>query len=131
MPVKKSKKPSKPYAEIPLTTHAKGQWCKKIRWKVHFFGVRSYSDAALRKYLDERDDLQAGTQLRRLSSTSLSLADACNLYLNAQRLKADAGELRQQIWRERKEICANMLEVLCRNIPVESLQPEDFCRLRA
>jgi hypothetical protein len=33
------KQPRKPYPTFPLTAHPNGQWCKKIRGKVHFFGV--------------------------------------------------------------------------------------------
>jgi len=28
-------KPNKPYPEFPLTAHPVGQWCKKIRGKIH------------------------------------------------------------------------------------------------
>ena len=60
-------KPQKPYAEFLLTARANWQWCKKIRGKVHFFGVWADPRAALQKYLDYRDDLQAGRIPRRLS----------------------------------------------------------------
>jgi hypothetical protein len=33
------KKPVKPRASFPLAAHPNGQWCKKIRGKVPFFGV--------------------------------------------------------------------------------------------
>ena len=51
------KKPAKPRASFPLTAHPNGQWCKKIRGKVHFFGVWSDPDAALAAYLRVAADL--------------------------------------------------------------------------
>jgi hypothetical protein len=37
-PSGKAAKPSKPSLEFPLTTHPFGQWCKKIRGKLDYFG---------------------------------------------------------------------------------------------
>ena len=81
MPPVSAKKPKKPYAEYPLTAHGNRQWCKKIRGKVHFFGVWADPNAALQKYLDERDDLQAGRIPRQLSATTRTVGDTVNLWL--------------------------------------------------
>ena len=59
----------KPDADYPLTAHANGQWCEKIKGKVRFFEDWGEAKTALQKYLDERDDLQAVRMLQRLSST--------------------------------------------------------------
>jgi hypothetical protein len=34
----KTASPPKPYPEFPFTAHPNGQWCKKIREKLHYFG---------------------------------------------------------------------------------------------
>jgi hypothetical protein len=52
-------KPAKPYPEFPLTAHLAGQWCKKIRGKIHYFGRWSDPDGALNAYLAVKDDLHA------------------------------------------------------------------------
>lgn len=125
----KPAKPAKPYPDFPLTAHANGQWCKKVRGKVHFFGVWSDPDAALAKYLDERDDLQAGRVPQRASG-SLTVGDMANLYLEDQLQRAEAGEIRFRTWRERRDIGRQMIDLLGRNTPVESLRSSDFSRMR-
>jgi len=89
---------NKPYAEFPLTPHQNGQWCKKIKGKIWFFGVWPDSNAALRKYLDEVDEIQAGRDPRKtvvagLSSAELSVYDLCNMFLERQQARAKAGQV--------------------------------------
>jgi hypothetical protein len=55
--MKKKPKPKKPYPDFPLFLHQTGQWAKKVRGRMHYFGTET--DATLAKYLEQRDDLQA------------------------------------------------------------------------
>jgi hypothetical protein len=74
------KKPRKPYPSFPLTAHTSGQWCKKIRGKVHFFGVWANSQAALDKYLRTAADLHAGLTPRQctLPGVGVTVKDVAN-----------------------------------------------------
>src|SRR5882724_775560 len=64
-----SVKPAKPYPEFPLTAHPAGYWCKKIRGKLHYFGPWDDPDGALAKYLEQKDDLHAGSTSNRCATS--------------------------------------------------------------
>src|SRR3954469_445813 len=84
----KPTKPAKPYPEFPLTAHPAGYWCKKIRGKLHYFGRWADPDAALAKYLEQKDDLHAGKRARADPDT-LTVKDVANGYLNAKQAALD------------------------------------------
>ena len=91
---RRPKKPSKPYPSFPLTAHNNGQWCKKIRGKVHFFGVWGHPKEALGSHLRVAEDLHAGRRPRtNLSSDGLTVKDVCNHFLTYQLSKVEAGEI--------------------------------------
>jgi len=49
----RSKRPPKPRADFPLFAHQSGQWAKKVKGKLHYFGVWADPKAAEAKW--ERD----------------------------------------------------------------------------
>ena len=55
-------KPKKPSPTFPLTPHPNGQWCKKIRRNVRFFGAWADPPAALDRFLAVAADLHAGRE---------------------------------------------------------------------
>jgi integrase len=84
-------KPKKPYPTFPLTPHPNGQWCKKIRGQVHFFGVWADPKTALDEYTRQAADLHAGRKPRLHRQAGTTLKDIANHYLESQQEKAKRG----------------------------------------
>src|SRR5262249_11597783 len=79
----KSSKPRKPRPDFPLFPHASGRWAKKVRGKFSYFGKASddpKGEAALKLWLDQRDDLLAG-RTPRTPGDGLTVRDLCNRFL--------------------------------------------------
>src|SRR5215472_12500223 len=97
-------KPSKPYPDFPLFPHASGQWAKKIRGKMHYFGLWADPDAALDTYLKDRDDLHAGRKPRPEPGAA-TVKEAVNDFLITKDALVDAGELSPRTWADYKQVC--------------------------
>ena len=124
-------KPAKPSPSFPLTPHNNGQWCKKIRGKLYFFGVWKYPQAAHDKYLRVAADLHAGRQPRTtVSAEGASVKEVCNHYLTFQAQKLDAGEIAPRWF----EDCRRVVESFARSVGpgrlVSDLLPADFQQYR-
>src|SRR5262249_2350799 len=81
-PLPRSTNPAKPYPSFPLTPHPTGSWCKKIRGRLHYFGPWNDPEAALAKYLEQKDALHAG-RTPWPDPDALTIKDLCNQFLNA------------------------------------------------
>ncbi len=77
--------PSKPYPDFPLTAHPNGQWCKKIRGKIHYFGPWDDWEGSLAEYQEERDDLYAGRKPRK-KTDGVTLEDVLNRFLYSKKV---------------------------------------------
>jgi len=126
------KKPRKPYPSFPLTAHNNGQWCKKIRGKVHFFGVWADPQAALDKYLGVAADLHAGKHPLQatLSPEGLIVKDICNRYLNHQLQKVLNAEIRASTFEDCRITVQSFAFYVGASRPVASLGPADFEQYR-
>jgi integrase len=125
----KPSKPQKPYPEFPLFPHATGRWAKKIRGKLHDFDPWSDPDAALAKYLEQKDALHAGKKPR-ADPDALTAKGLCNQFLNAKQALVDAGELSPRTWAQYKETCDLLVKDFGKQRLVSDLGPDDFAALR-
>ncbi len=127
MPAAISTQPKDPPA-FPLWLHASGQWAKKIRGRTFYFG--SDPEPALKRYLAEREDLEAG-RTPKLLPGGLSIKELCNRFLYSKKLLMDSGELAPKTWRDYLDVCERLAKHLGKETDVATLRAEDFERLRA
>ena len=124
----KRKTTKKPYPDFPLRLHATGQWIKKIRQKTHYFGTDP--DAALLKYLEQRDDLQAG-RTPRVQGDGLTVRDLCNQFLTQKKSRVDSGELSPLTFGDYFAACERLCTAFGKTRLVSDLAADDFERLRS
>jgi integrase len=128
----KPAKPAKPYPDFPLTAHPAGVWCKKIRGQLHYFGPWDDPDGALKRYLEQKDDLHAGRTPRPAADReALTVKELCNAFLNAKRALVTSGELTGRSWEDYKETCDLLVGHFGRRRVVIDLGPDDFAGLRS
>jgi len=124
-------KPAKPHKDFPLYAHGSGQWAKKIRGRLFYFGPWQDSDAALKYYLDVKDDLLAGRTPRPRGSDELTVENLCNLFLASRERRVETGDLERRTFEEYSVEAKRVVAEFGRTTVVEQLRPEDFANLRA
>src|SRR5262249_9509778 len=105
------------------------QWCKKIRGSFHYFGPWDDPDAALAKYLEQKDSLHAGRKPRP-DPEAVTVRDVANDFLNAKQALVDAGELSPRTWADYKQVCDLVVAHLGKTRLVSDVGPDDFAPLR-
>lgn len=126
---KPKNKPTKPYPDFPLFSHATKRWAKKIRGKMHYFGPWDDPDAALAKYLAEKDALHAGRKPRD-TSEGVTVKVLCSAYLDHKQALLDAGELSPRTMQNYIEAATLLVERFGKSRLVADLGQDDFAELR-
>jgi len=129
MPKATIQKPAKPYPDFPLFPHATRRWAKKIRGRFHYFGPWADPDAALQKYLDQRDDLHAG-RTPRADTGGLTVRDMCNRFITAKEIQRDADDITPRTFVDYFKTGKLIVESFGKNRLVVDLAADDFEQLR-
>jgi integrase len=124
-------RPGKPYRSFPLTPHRSGQFCKKIRGKIFYFGKIDDPEAALQRYHEHCRDLHAGRIDRIDRSGDLSVGDLVNRFLAAKERKRENGEIESATFVEYHRDCELMVQHFGRELPVPSISRQDLAGFRA
>jgi integrase len=125
----KPARPSKPNPEFPLFPHASGVWAKKIRGKLHYFGVWGDPDAALANYEAQKEALHAGRKPRP-DADAVTVKDVVNHFLAHKESLRDAGELSPRTWDEYKSTTDLLVKQFTKQRLAADLRPDDFALLR-
>src|SRR5688572_24586107 len=127
-------KPAKPYPDFPLFplwNGRCGRWAKKIRGRLVYFGSwEDGPDAALKRYLDNKDELHSGRTPRQASDDVTVLA-LCVRFLKSKQTSLAAGELAARSYDDYKRMTKRVVKAFRRDRLVVDLRADDFENLRA
>ena len=116
-----------------LSFHAgSGHFVKKVKGRRFYLGKDH--DEALATWERYEDSFKLGIDPRkdeRAGGARLSLADAVNLYLEAQESRVEAGEIRERTFKDAMQTCKRMVAFFGRTIAVESMGPRHFTKYKA
>ena len=131
-PQRRRSKPSKPYPSFPLTAHNNGQWCKKIRGHVRFFGSWADPEAALTNYLHVAADLHEGRQPHKTSIAAdrPTVKDVANAYLAYQLERANSAEITPRWFEDCLRTIQHFVRFAGSTRAVSDLRPSDFQEYR-
>lgn len=122
-------KPEKPRPDFPLFPHAVGMWAKKVRGRMRYFGPWDDPQGALKKWLDQKEDLLAGRDpVER--KPGLTLRELVNRFRSAKEDQMIAGELNPRTYGSYVQSCDRLIAAFSRNRLVEEIKPDDFAKLR-
>ncbi|MCY2990880.1 MAG: hypothetical protein NTY19_23840 [Planctomycetota bacterium] len=125
-------RPTKPRPDFPLFPHRTNRWCKKVRGQFVYFGkvdIDPKGEAALERWLDQKDDLLAGRKPRG-KVDALSVEQLANAFLGAKKARVISGELAQRTWADYQQLLVLVVETLGRNRAAADIQPADWAKLR-
>lgn len=121
----KKSKPPKPHPDFPLTPHNNGQWCKKIKGTLYYFGTWGNPAGALAEYEASIADPNFTAQ------SAITLMDLCNAFMTHKEEQSTAGEILEDTWKEYDRVCKRLMGILGKTLPIENLGPAHFQYLRA
>jgi integrase len=130
MPNSNARKPDLPYEGFPLFPHANGQWAKKVRGKLRYFGKWAEPMEALQKWNDQQADLYAGREPRP-PADGRTVRDLLNRFRTAKKRQWEAGDLAERSYFEYVDTCDLVAVELHLDRALDELHPEDFTELKA
>ena len=115
-------KPPKPYAGFPIFAHGSGQWAKKIRGKLFYFGVWDDPNAALERLNLEFPYLKRGEVPPDVDvSGGCTLKTLANEFLKSKKEKMLADDLSPRTFRYYYKTCESLIDAFGKDRKVSNL----------
>src|SRR4051812_44664843 len=108
--------------KFPLTKQQNGQYSKKFRGKVYYFGTDR--DSALKRFATEWADIKAGRD-EKPAAGGLKVADLANHFLIAKKERMHSGELSARLWADYHRTCEIVVKGFGRDRKVADLRTDD------
>lgn len=131
----KADRPPKPYEGYPLFAHPSGQWAKKVRRRLVYFGswrTDPEGTTALETFNREWPYLKEGRTPPAIDvRDGCTLRQLCNEFLKAKDAKLNEGDLSARTFRDYHQTCQRLIEHFGKGRRVDDLRPEDFKMFRS
>jgi len=115
--------------KFPLTKHPTGQYCKKIKGKLYYFG--SDKREALERYYEQAAYLHSGRVLpAQMTGESITIKTLCNLYLDYQESRLPTGEISPRHVYDQVMKLRSFAKFVGPNRPVSEVSTLDLQRYR-
>jgi len=115
--------------KFPLTLHKTGQYCKKIKGKIYYFGTDKKE--ALSRYMEQAAYLHVGKMPKPKSSgQTLSIKTLCNLYLDHQESRSIIGEIKLRHLYDQTSLLRDFVRFMGSNRVVSDISTVDLQNYR-
>lgn len=116
--------------KFPLTLHPTGQYCKKIRGKLYYFGTNKKE--ALQRYLERAVYLHAGQEPKVGDEVNkITLKMLCNLYLEHQYSRVAVGEIKPRQLYDQTSLLRSFVKYVGSNQSIIDIHTIDLQNYRA
>ena len=121
----------KTHKDFPLSPRkGENRWCKKVGGKMFYFV--GTAEEALAEWVRDKDYIILhGRKPPEGGDGKFTVEDLCDHFLNTKRPLVASGELTKRMFDDYFATAERMLQAFGKSMPVESLRPEDFDKLRA
>ncbi len=118
-------KPSKPRKDYPLFAHNNGQWAKKIRGRLHYFGPWADPLEAERNWERDKLALLEGRDPKQ-ATVGDSVGWLVNSFLHSKTLQKHRDELSERSYLDYKKVAKHLADYFGRGRKLDTLRSSDI-----